>query len=324
MAFKFLKYLALLFLVVFIADRALYFCIQKIQSSTFRGINGGKINDYMKQDTPPNLLIMGPSNAAYQLNPANFKTETYNLGHPDTEDAFQSALLSIIIQNKKIPKNILLHVTPDLYLGKDSVAGYTSKSPLKLGYYYSRNTLLTAYINDISFKERVKYLMGLTKYNNKIVSILKDFAATKIGGPVPKGFLSFTASDRDSINVVLDYERVLKERKNAAVKQDVVQKQKFKYLEKFILQCRENNINLILFTLPFYPDVARRKDIELADISMQNFAAKYNIKYFDFRQTDLIRIINKPSYWKDMQHLSERGSPLESEFVNNTIAPFLN
>lgn len=320
---KFLKYFFVLLLVVIFADRAIYFLITKVQNSTYRGIQGGKINHYLSLRHAPTLLIMGPSNAAYQINPKNFKVPTYNLGHPDTEDAFQTALLSIVINRKKIPKNILLHINPFTYLGKNADEDYASKSPLKLGYFYTKDAVVTQYINDLGIKERIKYFFKLTRYNNKVVGIAKDFAQTKISGIFQDGFFAFEASDRDSFNVTTDYKKVLKLAKPEYDFTDVIQIKKLKYLEHFVALCKLHGINLILFTLPYYPDVMKQRTDDLATRMVRTFSRQHQLKYFDFRQTTLSQLINDPTYWKDMQHLNAIGSKLESEYVSRTIMPIL-
>ena len=320
---RFLKYFCWLLLVVFIADRTIYFLINKVQNATFRGIQGGKINHYLSLEQPPTMLIMGPSNAAYQINPANFKVSTYNLGHPDTEDAFQMALLSIITGKQKLPKNILLHINPYAYLGKHTNDVYASKSPLKLGYYYSKDEVVTKYINNIGIKERVKYFFKLSRYNNKVVGIAKDFAQTKISGVYNNGFFAFDPSSKDSFNVISEYRKVLENAKPQFDSTDVIQTEKLKYLEEFVARCKQHNINLILFTLPYYPDVMKQRADDMATRMVRNFSTLHQLQYFDFRQTNLSLIINKPFYWKDMQHLNALGSKLESEYVSQVITPFL-
>lgn len=321
--FKFLKYFVLLFLVVVVADRVIYFAITKVQASTYRGIQGGKINHYLALPQTPNLLIMGPSNAAYQVDPQNFAVPTYNLGHPDTEDAFQTALLSVVIRNNKIPKNILLHVNPFAYLGKNAKEDYNSKSPLKLGYLYSKDPLVTKYINDIGIKERIKYFFRLTRYNNKVIGIAKDFAQTKVSGPIPNGFFAFEPAITDSFNVTTDYKKILTLAKPDFDSTDVVQTKKLKYLDEFLVLCKLHQINVILFTLPFYPDVAEQRKDELATQMVRTFSKQRNATYIDFRQTSLSQLINNPAYWKDLQHLNATGTKLESAYVSTTVMPLL-
>ena len=320
---KFLKYFVLLFLVVVVADRLIYFVITKVQSNTYRGIQGGKINHYLGLQKAPTLIIMGPSNAAYQVNPQNFGVPAYNLGHPDTEDAFQTALLSVVINNNKLPKNILLHVNPYAYLGKVANQDFASKSPLKLGYFYAKDPLVTKYINDLGIKERIKYFFRLTRYNNKVIGLAKDFAQTKVSGPIPNGFFAFEPATIDSFNVATDYKKGLTLAKPEFDPADVIQPKKLKYLEEFLALCKLHNINLILFTLPFYPDVVRQRKDELATQMVRSFSTQRNIPYIDFRQTDLSQLINSPAYWKDLQHLNAIGTKLESEYVSATVMPLL-
>ncbi len=320
---RFLKYLALLLLVVFAADRILYSVIARLQKSIYTGIQGGKINDFLRQDPVPQLVIMGPSAPAYQLNPDFFTVNTYNLGHPDTEDGFQTGLLSVIVQHRRVPANILLYINPCAYTGGDSATDYESKSPLKLGFFYADNSLVTQYINDIGIKERVKFFLHLTRYNNRLFSMMKDYAGTKMHGAYKKGFFPFAASERDSITVTADYDREKALKKNSIDEHAVVRTNKMKYLKSFIQICRENNINIILFTLPGYTDVKDGVTNDAAKKNIAAFCAKNKLVYLDFRTGTLPSLINKATYWKDILHLNELGSPVESAFVAEQVNAYL-
>ena len=172
-------------------------------------------------------------------------------------------------------------------------------------------------------KERIKYFFRLTRYNNKVIGIAKDFAQTKVSGPVPNGFFAFEPATTDSFNVVTDYRRMLTLAMPEFDPADVIQQKKLKYLEEFLALCKLHYINVILFTLPFYPDVVKQRKDELATQMMRNFSTQRNITYIDFRQTELRLLINNPTYWKDLQHLNAIGSKLESKFVSATVMPLI-
>lgn len=317
---KIFGYLALLLLTVFIADRVLYYVLDKMSSKAVSGDSGGKINDYLRQQPTPTLAIMGPSTVTYQMNPIYFSVNTYNLGRANSEDAFQTALLSVIVQYGKKPKNILLEIDPYDYLGDDSAANYVSKSPLDLEFYYSKNELTTTYINEIGLTERVKFLMHLMRYNNYLISVVKNYITRK---PLPFGYLSLEVSNKDSINVTKEYKQqkqgITLQQTNATV----IQKLKMRYLSTFISICKQQKIHLILFTLPNYNDVLEGYKSDVATRNINKYCTDNEVQYFDFRKGSLCSLINKASYWKDLLHMNEYGSIIESKFISKEIAPFL-
>lgn len=321
MVIKILKYLVVLFIVILLADRTLYYCIDKMAAETLSGESGGKINAYVNTAPTPTLLIMGPSNPAYQINPQYFSIPTYNLGHANTEDAFQTALLSIIIQKNKIPKNILLHVDPYDYLGTDSSAPYISNSPLDLEFYYGKNALVTNYINELGITERIKFLLYLTRYNNRIISVIKNYSSRKA---IPYGYLSLPVSNMDSMVVTTQYKKAQQEFALHPDATQIIQGSKMRYLLTFVALCKQYNIHLMIFTLPKYKDV--RNDDSVNDIATKNLIAFCNnndLQYFDFRKKSLTSLINTPSDWKDLLHLNEFGSVIESKFVSKEINPYV-
>jgi hypothetical protein len=319
---KIFKYLAVLIITIMIADRVIYFCIDKIQAKTLTGESGGKINAYLHLQKPPELLIMGHSSATYQINPSSFSIDAYNIGHANTKDAFQAGLLSVIIESNKKPKYIMLHVLPDSYLDEDTTSNFVNDDILKLKFFYKKNKQVTDYINEIGIKEQIKFSMHLSRYNNRVINTIKNYFTTKKYGAVLKGFEPLPVSERDSIVATINYN----DRKQVINKPNitkVIQKAKMRYLKDIVSLCNANKIKLILFTLPNYIQV---KDGFVDDLATQNinaFSKENGIKYFDFRKGDLSNLINRAIYWKDGNHLNAIGATIESTFVSEEVSATL-
>jgi hypothetical protein len=322
MTTKTFKYLAILIVTIFIADRVIYFCIDKIQAKTLTGESGGKINAYLNLKKTVALLIMGPSSSTYQIDPTAFKVDTYNIGHSNTEDAFQAGLLSIIIENNKKPKNIMLHILPDSYLSDDTTNTVINDGILKLKFFYNKNKLVTDYINELGVKERVKFSMHLSRYNNRVINTLKNYITTKRNGPVLNGFEPLPVGERDSIVATINYnDSKLKNTNNKA--KEIIHIAKMKYLKDFVNLCKANNIKLILFTLPNYMQVKNGFKDDLATQNINTFSKENNITYFDFRKGSLGGLIKRAIYWKDGYHLNSMGAVIESNFVSSEVSSFL-
>jgi hypothetical protein len=322
MTTKIFKYFAILSITVFIADRVIYFCIDKIQTKTLTGESGGKINAYLNLKKTVALLIMGPSSSTYQIDPTAFKVDTYNIGHSNTEDAFQAGLLSIIIENNKKPKNIMLHILPDSYLSADTTSTVINDGILKLKFFYNKNKLVTDYINELGIKERIKFSMHLSRYNNRVINTLKNYITTKRNGPVLNGFEPLPVEERDSIVATINYnDSKLKNTNNNA--KEIIHIAKMNYLKDFVNLCKANNIKLILFTLPNYMQVKNGFKDDLATQNINTFSKENNITYFDFRKESLGGLINRAIYWKDGYHLNSMGAVIESNFVSSEVSSFL-
>ena len=84
--------------------------LNHVMNQTRSGESGGKINCYLNLVPTPEVLIMGSSRAAGNIDPEMFEKSTFNLAHNGMYDVFQLNLLNILIERNKKPDYILYHI----------------------------------------------------------------------------------------------------------------------------------------------------------------------------------------------------------------------
>lgn len=294
---QFAKYMLILLCLVFVLDRCMGYIFNKLYMANRVGTAGGKINYYLSLKKPPELLVMGSSRALLNVIPDSFKVSCYNLGHEGMDDAFQAGLLDIIINHKKIPHTILLHIDPQQYsfLNEDTY----SANIQKLEYYYGKDPLVTQYINEISGHERFFFLFNLYRYNGRAINVLKDVIKTRYFYKPDNGFEPMPPAKDDSINTVT-LSRQLK------VHIGQFKMNRLRYLFKFIELCKQNRIRLIIFTSPFYNNPYKEPP------QLDSVLRSQNIPYINYQVLGLPAVENRPSLWKDPAHLNYIGAQYES------------
>jgi hypothetical protein len=301
----FLKYLFALLCLVFILDRGLGYIFNKFYIHNKVRSTGGKINYYLSLP-PPDLLVMG-SSRSLAIIPDSFKVSCFNLGHEGMDDVFQTGLLDIIIRSNKIPKTILLHVDPEIYYAKDTDT--YSRGIENLKYYYGKDSLVTVYINEISFHERFFFLFHLYRYNGRAFNLIKNAITNPEYIERNKGYEPINPTPDDSINTIT-MARIMPD-------DGPFKLSRLKYLFRFIDLCKSNHIQLILFTSPQYAN--RFKDASEFD-SIINYKG---IPYINYLKLGLPVIENNPKMWRDPVHLNSTGAAYESSDLAKRVTVLL-
>jgi hypothetical protein len=286
----FATYLLALLCIVFTIDRGLGYLCNKLYTENKTGATGGKINYYLSLP-PPSLLIMGSSRALSAI-PDSFKVSCFNLGHEGMDDVFQTGLLDILIKQKKIPRTILLHVDPEKYSSLDTDT--YSAAIQNLRYYYGKDSLVTEYINEVSFHERFFFLFHLYRYNGRAINLIKNaMLSSKFFKPYSGSELLAPATD-DSTNTTIQSKKPFKD--------GPFRMNRLRYLFKFISLCKQNHIRLILYTSPAY--MSHFKESTAFD----SIVHAENIPYINYLKIGLPVVENNPALWKDGVHLNSTGA----------------
>ncbi len=271
------------------------------------GQSGGKINYFLKKTNITNIIIMGNSRAYNQIIPDSLGNDCYNLAHAGMKQTFQTGLLSILESNKKIPNTILLHVEPSEFL-----IGKEDKSIQKLKYYYGTDSIVTKYINEISFYERFKFIFSSYRFNGQFLNIVKSLVKPDSSDETVKhkGWRFISSTSRDSINVFYSIKTYQKQLLYP------FDDKLLEHLFQFIKICKKRNTNLICFTSPQF--ITSKEEIEIAN-NFQKILEKYNIKYFNYLDHPIPELIEKPMFWKDAMHLNQKGASIESSDIRNKL-----
>jgi hypothetical protein len=212
------------------------------------------------------------------------------------DDSFQTGLLDILINHKKTPKTILLHIDPAAYTYTD-----TTRFPAgiqNLRYYYGKDALVTEYINELSWHEKYFYLFDLYRYNGRGINLIKNALTSPNRTINSNGFEAIMPTVDDSLNTVT----MARQKKD---EEGSFKLSRLNYLFKFIELCNQNHIKLILFTSPLYNNSYKAGPLD-------SILQARNIPYINYLVLGLPIVENHPTLWKDPGHLNYKGAQYES------------
>jgi len=307
---KLIRYITICALALVLTDLALGLVFDYLYSKTKTGQTGGKINHYLSLASPPDILIMGNSRSLYQIIPDSIGPDAYNLSHAGMGPSFQTGLLNILINQKKIPGTILLHLEPYDFFGNQP-----NRDIQNLRHYYGKDSIVTQLIDRISPTEKFKYVFQLYRYNGRIMSLLKNFIQTNNSVATDTGYEPLPAHPSDSLNTLYSVQA------RELVAAGVYNPKQLVLLNNFILMCRQQNISLICFSSPLYKSSGREFKSTLD--SLTTYLAKMDVPYINYIEFPIASLENHPSLWRDANHLNHLGAQLESQALKKSVNKLL-
>lgn len=299
--------------IVFIIDTIIFYSLNFFYKRTYIGQEGGDINKYINDPAAPQLVIMGSSTARFQINPDSFPVKACNLAHSMTTDCYQLGLLSIMLKNHKIPKNIILSIWPRNYLlnGKDA----QPEDILYLKYYYNTDYIKKE-INNITPFERFKFWFSSYRFNGMVINTIKYYF-TGLGAGNKYFFKYQEAFANDSINVVNGLKAVQKT-ESFPLPLSLIQTG---YLNRFIDSCKKYNINLMCYNMPMLKEDTIQ--VKNSEKFLDSIFAKKGIAYFKFSETNSPDLFSNFSYWVDGEHMNYKGGAIQSRILANFVKPLI-
>lgn len=268
-------------------------------------------NDIYNTEANCDVAIYGSSRAWVHINPKilsdSLGVKVYNFGI-DGHNFWLQYLrhLELLKYNEK-PKTIILSVdVGSLQKRKDLYQLYQFLP------YMLWNSNIKEYTNSYIGYNKFDYYVPLIRYFGKTNS-LKLILKNILNGQSNKRYRQngFLGMDREW-NADLD--KAKKKRKSYKIDTD---SNSIVLFEKFIKDCKANNIELILVYTPEYIDgqnfVANRNDIIQI---YRDFSEKYSIEFYDYSNDSLC--LNK-KYFYNASHLNSSGAEIFSKKLANDL-----
>jgi len=221
---------------------------------------------------------------------------------------FQAALADILADKDALPrKYLILHVEPEDMMEN---VPELRKNIQYLKYYYYKNTFVKTELNKISRFEFLKYYFHSYIYNGTLFSLIKNTLNTR-NNPVAFGN-GFERQERSAgsnqLEIFTSQSEFAKRRKREpAFDGDSINKGIF-YLSHIIDLCHLKNVQLVLFTSPFY---CTDCGYNYSGNGFSNWLKEKNIPNLDYSQA-LMPELKDPGLWTDHAHLNVEGAKVFS------------
>jgi hypothetical protein len=305
---NFFLFLTLWVVSVLSFDFVLSRIFDKVYKEIKTGQTGGEVNRFLSMNKVPSVLLMGNSRARYQVNPDSFALVTYSLCHAGMGQVFQTGLLHILMQEKKVPRIVILHVDLAEYIADDNLEDVGN-----LRYYYGKNPYINSKIDKISRFEKVKYIFGFYRYNGRIISTLKNFIQSRGKLPKTNGYQPLAPTVSDSTTFLEHHYTNLN-------KKPRFHYQNLRHLQDFIALCKQSNVKLLCFTSPYF---SSRTFASVAARPIDSLLNAQHIPYFNAAAHPLPVLKHHALFWKDIDHLNRMGAGYLSHQLGQWSNPFL-
>lgn len=283
---RFTKYILIFFVIVGAIDIAFGVVARYLNTHAKGGDT--KNHFYIAYEMTDSVLIFGSSRAIHHYNPKiledSLETTVYNCGLDGNGIIYNyGRLLSILSRYQ--PQTIIYDVISDFDMATDDYSKYLQWQKRL----YGDVPGIKEIFQDVNGFEKIKMLSNLYKYNGSIIQMLSDNVK-------PQQSLSFHGFK--PLNGVINYD--VASPKKVPVKWDEL---KLKYFRKFIEDCKQNNINLIISISPWYKAV---DSSEYANIIA--LCQEYNLPLIDMLADPSFS--ENPQYFADASHLNSVGADI--------------
>jgi hypothetical protein len=223
--------------------------------------------------------------------------------------AFQTGLLSILEENKKLPHIIVLHIEPQEFAGVKH-----NPDIQNLKYYYGKDSIVTTYISQFSDFEKLKFTFGLYRYNGRLITLSKNYLQTLLYGASGNGYEPIAHSERDSLNTLYSSNKPFNHT------EEKFNYSQMSYLVTFINICKRNDVTLICFTSPHFQGEHRYTH---SSQTLDSLFQRNSIAYINYTEHAIAPLDLNASLWKDAHHLNHSGSTIESGLLAQAVRTIL-
>jgi len=302
-----IKTVLLILTISFVADKCIFYILNKISDEVYTGQSIGKLNHYLQIKDEVELVVFGSSRANHNIDPIKITKNSFNMGVDGRKLAYCSTLIKLLPKKKK--QIILLqvdneHAFSPRYSGSD-IQALSSK--------YNRSSIIKEEMDALGENNVLQNFYWGLSYNGKALGILKNYLKPNYDYKSYSGYDPIYVND----NQRKIFENILK-RDEEGIECDsnfVLNKIYDNYFDELREFCKENNKTLIIFTSPKLNDPCKDDNIAFRKI-MEN----KNLSYYDL--TDSFKENIDLKYWKDKEHLSDKGAEVFTEQIKELLSQF--
>ena len=257
---------------------------------------------YCLTESQDELMILGSSRAAHHYVPQIFEDSLemscYNAGSDGMCIYYHYGILASRIQRGCPPKMIVLEVI-DTDAEVSQGATFSLDAALdRYAPHYGKFAGIDSMFVTNGWKEKVKLLSKTYKYNSKLVQTIK---CNYIPWPEDRGYEAL-----NGVMKVVEGEKVTDVLAPSSAHPNI-EDRKLLYLQKFIDDCKNNNIELVMCYSPYYG-----KEIPTSICMIEKLAKENDVRFFNYGDNNHFQ---KPEYFQDAGHLNDIGAKVYSKEI---------
>ncbi|MGV8962705.1 MAG: hypothetical protein ACOH2V_04920 [Candidatus Saccharimonadaceae bacterium] len=285
-----------------------------------------KYQGALSQKDSIEILILGNSHANYGVDPSGFDLYAYNLACIQQSVYFDKRITLSLMPYLKNIKYVFISIDyHSLYYSSQQIRDIWSYYGNGIKYKNSNNLLadfspfLFGYTPKVSISLFKKKIINKLKNKGKIIDFDVE-EGVNLKDSLIKGFISYDSNNED---VFTNESYQLRANCFKFEKKDLIEilkekKEIIEDLSNFIEILLAKNIIPIIITTPTYKDY--NKHLEISAINenvkdIQNLCEKYNLKYWDFMNSDSF----EKEVFYNCDHLNKTGALKFARILNDSL-----
>lgn len=250
---------------------------------------------YCLSESQDEFMILGSSRAAHHYVPQIFEDSLvmscYNAGSDGMCIYYHYGILASRIQRCCPPKMVILEV-----IGTDAEVSQGASFSLdaaleRYAPHYGEFAEIDSLFAFNGWKEQVKLMSKTYRYNSKLVQTIK---CNYIPWPEDRGYEALTG-----VMQVKEGEKAADGLTPSSSELNI-EERKLKYLQKFIDNCKENDIKLVMCYSPYYG-----QSIPQSIRMIEEMAAQNGIPFLNYGDDARFQ---KPEFFQDASHMNDVGA----------------
>ena len=262
---------------------------------------------YCLTESKDELMILGSSRAAHHYIPQIFEDSLglscYNAGSDGMCIYYHYGILASRIQRKCPPRMVILEViSTDVEVSQSATFSLDAALDRYAPHYGEFAEIDSMYALN-GWKERVKLMSKTYKYNSKLVQTIK---CNYIPSPENKGYEAL-----NGVMQIVEEQKVSEILPSTSSAEPNIEDRKLLYLQKFIDDCKTNNIELVMCYSPHYGQTIP-KSIRI----IEQLAKKNDITFLNYGD---VAYFQNPEYFQDAGHLNDTGAQIYSMELSRVL-----
>lgn len=261
---------------------------------------------YCLTESRDDLMILGSSRAAHHYVPQVFEDSLgmscYNAGSDGMCIYYHYGILASRIQRGCPPKMVILEViSTDAEVSQGATFSLDAALD-RFAPHHGEFVGIDSLFEFNGWREKVKLLSKSYKYNSKLVQTIK---CNYIPWPEDRGYEAL-----NGVMEVVEGQKAVDVLVSSFGEPDI-EEHKLVYLQKFMDDCRANNINLVMCYSPYYGQIIPKSIRMIEDLAQKN-----NVVFLNYG--DDVRF-QKAEYFQDASHLNDTGAKEYSKEISSAL-----
>lgn len=284
-----------------------YILDKKYQSNTCYYANG-EINDFI-QNKNCDTLIVGSSRVLHMIDPAILGPKCLNIAKQQKHNYYHSSIIDILNNENKLPSKLLIIniEVEDLFMEKEHLLIEQMNS---LRFYYSKNNIVTKFINKKGWHEQLKLISRIYRHNPNGLKLITN-PIEKVCPEYPNsGFIPLHPTVNDSArlaqSLIDDFKPIKNQRINNTIFENIL------HIKSL---CDQKGIKLLIIDAPYYKV---HPSFKKASNAIKNFCDQKSIEFIDFKYEKIDGLDDKNN-WYDNMHANEKGSQIYTRYLKSKI-----